>query len=96
MDTGSLQTQLKPLLVTLTRLRVYIFLAIVVLLYAYLGLRINTLRSAQPTTTTTAATNTLALPHIDPAAISKIEHLQANSQGVQTLFNQARGNPFSE
>jgi len=37
-----------------------------------------------------------ATPHVDPKVISQIQTLQDNSVNVQTLFNQARSNPFNE
>jgi hypothetical protein len=75
-----------------------IFVVFVALLYGFVLLRINSLGNEQPspdaiTTQVTAA----KVPHItpvDPTVIQQLQSLQDNSVSVQTLFDQARNNPF--
>ena len=57
-----------------------VFLLFVALLYGFVLLRINSLGNAQT--------------HIDQTVVNQLQSLQDNSVSVQTLFNQARNNPF--
>lgn len=96
MQIDDIQAQLKPVLTNFIRFRVPIFLAIVAVLYGFLIVRIDTLQHIQPSAAATVPSSQPAVPHIDPATVSKIEQLQNSSASVQTLFDQARQNPFSE
>lgn len=80
----------------LLRFRVVVFLAILAIVYAYLVWQINILGSVGPDQSVLSAQAGTSQPHIDPATITKIKQLQDNSVNVQTLFNQARQNPFQE
>jgi hypothetical protein len=72
-----------------------IFLVFVGLIYGYVLLRINTLRSAQPSDTAVSTQVQAAqIPHIDENVVKQLESLQDNSVSVQSLFDQARSNPF--
>ncbi len=74
-----------------------LFFVLVAIVYGFVILRINTLSSAQPSTgDITAQSKTSAVPKIDPKVINQIQSLKDNSTNVQTLFEQARGNPFQE
>lgn len=96
MQLDNLQAQLKPLITNFIRFRMPLFLAMVAVLYGFLIVRINALQHVQPSAIAAAPAAQPAIPHIDPATIQKIEQLQNNSASVQTLFDQARKNPFSE
>ena len=66
-------------------------------LYGFLLLRINTLSTAEPSVTDlTTQQQTASIPHVDPAVVKQLQSLQDNSTSVQSLFNQARDNPFEE
>ncbi len=91
------QIQLLRLWQTLTRMRVALFVLVVVVLYGFIVWRIQVLTVAQPDAAAIAeqahASNE---PHIDPALVSKIEQLKDTNVSVQALFDQARQNPFRE
>ena len=79
------------------RLRILLFLLLLVALYGFIGVRIRTLSNAQPTDTDIASkASATSKPYIDPTVISKVQQLQDNNVSVQTLFNDARQNPFRE
>ena len=63
--------------------------------YGFVLLRINVLSNAQPSQEAIDAQTTAApVPRIDPEVARQLEELEDNSVNVQTLFNQARNNPF--
>jgi len=72
-----------------------IFACLLLIIYGFLMYRINVLTSAGPDTSTSPA-KTARVPHIDPKLLDQLQSLQDNSTSVQTLFDQARDNPFQE
>jgi hypothetical protein len=72
------------------------FLLLVAALYGFLLLRITTLSNAQPDTTEISTEISKLTPHIDEKAAAQLQGLEDNSVNVQTLFNDARNNPFGE
>lgn len=79
------------------RYRIIIFVVLVVAVYGFLVYRINSLSNAQPSSQATSAqVNPIAGAHIDKATVAQLQQLQDNSVSVQTLFNNARNNPFQE
>jgi len=84
----------------LRKLRHYsplIFVAFVVLLYGFILLRVNSLSNQQPSAQAVSGQVKAAqIPHIDTSVVKQLQSLQDNSVSVQTLFNQARDNPFQE
>jgi hypothetical protein len=74
-----------------------IFLVFLLGVYSFLAWRVMTLNQVEPDQSIVAAKlKTAGVPHIDPDALSKIQQLQDNSVEVQSLFDQARSNPFQE
>jgi hypothetical protein len=72
-----------------------IFLVIVASLYGFLVLRINTLSAAAPSSDAVDSQVKAAnVPHIDPKVVRQLKSLQDHSVSVQTLFDEARSNPF--
>lgn len=72
----------------------FIFLA---LLYGGVMLRINTLNRQEPTEEAVAEKlQNTKRPKIDQDTINKIKELEDNSAEVQSLFKDARNNPFQE
>lgn len=71
------------------------FLLFLAAIYGFVLYRINTLANAEPTE---AATNQVIskTPHIDKTVVTQLENLKDNSVSVQTLFDDARDNPFHE
>jgi hypothetical protein len=72
-----------------------IFFLIVAALYGYIVWRINVYSNA-PASQSEVNAKVAAQPHIDPTVVQKMQALQNNSGNVQSLFNQARENPFQE
>jgi hypothetical protein len=75
------------------------FLAIVgiLLIYSFLVLRISTLSQAEPSEDQiTEQANTVKRLRIDQNAINKIEQLEDQNIAVQSLFEEARDNPFQD
>lgn len=67
------------------------------LIYAFLVLRINVLTNAQPSDDAIAEkANTVKRLKIDEESINKIQNLQDQNIGVQSLFESARDNPFQD
>ena len=72
-----------------------LFITFVALLYGFIVFRINSLSNAQPSPDSVSSQVKAAQgPHIDKAVVNQLESLQDNSVNVQTLFNDARSNPF--
>lgn len=72
-----------------------IFLVSVGLTYLFILFQINSLSSAQPSAD--AISNQVKgaqPPKIDKQLVHQLESLQDNSVSVQTLFEEARSNPF--
>lgn len=72
-----------------------IFFLFVATLYGYIVWRIDVYGNA-PASQSEVNAKVATQPHIDPQVVQKIQDLQNNSVNVQSLFNQARENPFQE
>lgn len=78
-------------------LKLVLLLVVVALAYCFIVLRGVQLNHASLNKAkSTSQSNNISNPQIDPAIINKINQLQDNSVNVQSLFNQARQNPFQE
>lgn len=73
-----------------------VFFVLVATVYGIVLLRITMLSNAQPDASAVSAQITELTPHIDKASAAKLKGLEDNSVNVQSLFNDARGNPFGE
>jgi hypothetical protein len=79
----------------LGRYRTVFFLAFVAVLYGILLLHINSLDNQQPSDqAVNSQVKAANVPRIDQAVVRQIQSLQDNSVSVQSLFDQARNNPF--
>lgn len=97
LDINQILRKLRPLARWLIRYRFIIGLVLVVGLYSWLVLEINVLTRLEPTDEQlTEKLQTIKRPKIDQDVVNKINQLQDNSVQVQTLFKQARDNPFQE
>lgn len=82
---------------TATKYRALIFFVVIASLYGFILWRINVLSSAPPSQADVAsAEQNTASPHVSDTVVQKLKSLQDNSVSVQTLFDQARNNPFNE
>jgi hypothetical protein len=73
-----------------------LFVLVAAALYGFLLLRIATLSNIQPDASSVSSEVSKLTPHIDQKAADQLQGLEDNSVNVQTLFNQARDNPFGE
>jgi len=79
----------------LRRYSLVLFIIFVGLVYGFLVLRINTLSNQKPTEEAiNKQVKAAKIPRIDKSVVKQLESLEDNSVNVQTLFNQARSNPF--
>jgi hypothetical protein len=77
------------------RFSLILFISFVALIYGFVIFRINSLSNAQPSSeSVTSQVKAAQVPHIDKSVVKQIESLHDNSVNVQTLFNEARSNPF--
>ena|SRR5687767_3747910 len=97
MNVKTLQNQLQQRWRSTLRLRILLFLILLVVLYGFIAWRISTLTNVQPDeTAVNSKLKMTSTPRIDQAVVDKIKRLEDNSVNVQTLFDQARQNPFRE
>jgi hypothetical protein len=73
-----------------------LFFVLIGLLYGFLLLRIGMLSNVQPDSSDVSKEISQLTPHIDQKAAAQLQGLEDNSVNVQTLFNDARNNPFGE
>jgi|SRR6185437_4232278 len=93
----SLQSAAAGLVHGIQRYAVVIFVLLVAVAYGIVLFRTYMLANAQPDDAAVSAqVKASATPHIDPTAVQQLQALQDNSVNVQSLFNQARDNPFQE
>jgi hypothetical protein len=95
---GNLSSITKPLNKLgkrIVRYEALLFFMLLAMIYSFIVYRINVLSSVAPDTSS-VSTASATQPHIDPTVVQKIQSLQDNSVSVQSLFDQARNNPFHE
>lgn len=73
---------------------VVVFLCIYVFLVQHIGKLINS--DVPPQTVTETSTKPISRLQFDKNAVDQMKQLEAQNIEVQTLFNQARQNPFTE
>jgi len=94
-DFRQLLRNLVRKIIFLKRYSMIIFIVFVVCLYGFVLIRVNSLSHAEPLATdVNQQIKAAAIPNIDQAVIKKLQSLQDNSVSVQSLFDQARSNPF--
>lgn len=97
LELKDLPAKLKPLLAKLNEYAVFVFIIVSLLCMSYLVFRINQLSKLEPSDTAlTEKLQTTPRPRVDEDLVRNIEKLRDESVQVQTLFEQARDNPFSE
>lgn len=97
IEVGNLTEQLKKVQRSFVRYRALLFFLFIAAVYGFIVYRINTLSNLEPDEAAVAqASQGPRQPRIDPATVEKLQDLQDNSQNVQSLFNEARQNPFQE
>lgn len=91
----ALLMRLKGPAAVLRQYSLVLFVTFVACIYGFVLLRINSLSSLQPPQSAVdTQVKAARIPHIDQDVVNKLESLEDNSVSVQTLFDQARNNPF--
>lgn len=95
LDLKRIGEHLGSTLRKLGRYRALIFFLLVASLYGFILWRINVYSNVSPDPNLENA-QIAAQPHISQTTVQKLQDLQNNSVSVQSLFNEARQNPFQE
>ena len=89
--------KITPLLEASKRYLSLIFILFFAGVYGFLVFRIDSLASSEPDeAAVTERLQSATRPQIDEEAVEKIKQLEAQNIQVQTLFEEARQNPFAE
>ena len=97
MNTQSLRNRLQQTLQPVLRMRLMLFILLLLALYGFIAWRISTLAAAEPDAAAVASkSSSTSKPNVDPTIVEKVEKLEDSSVNVQSLFNDARKNPFGE
>lgn len=97
LDTASFKKQLLHVAHVVNLYRSFIFFLVLTGIYGFIIWRINVLSAAPPSQADLdSAQQSVPRPKISDATVRKLQSLQDNSVRVQTLFNDARQNPFQE
>ena len=97
ININDLTKKILPIINKVRRYLIIIFIVIFALIYGFLVFRVNSLKRLEQTDEAlTEKLSATKRPKIDQADINKIQQLQDNSVEVQSLFKQARDNPFQE
>ncbi|MDB5163512.1 MAG: hypothetical protein JWS12_129 [Candidatus Saccharibacteria bacterium] len=97
MKLQQLLTKFKSTAIFFRKYATFMAFVIIILGYSFMVWRINVFTSKEPADADVQ--NKLAgtkRPVIDQKTVDKIQQLQGNNVQVQTLFKQARDNPFQE
>ena len=97
LDNSKLKKQLAPLVEAFRRYHVFLFIVAFLGTYAFLVMRISSLTQNEPTLTSgTSEVEAIKQLKVDQAAIDQILELEEQNIEVQSLFKEARNNPFTE
>lgn len=74
-----------------------VFVVFLVAIYGFLAFRITQLLAEEPDQAAVSAElRSVGIPKVDEDVVDKMQKLEDNSVSVQTLFDDARDNPFQE
>lgn len=97
IDKAAITTYANKALALLQTHALFLGIAVFGLLYAYIILQVTTLSNKEPDEAAVAKQyQTVPHPKVDKEVAKTIEGLESQNVNVQTIFNQARENPFSE
>lgn len=95
LDVAVLKSLGAKTVAKLSRYAAVLFIILIAGVYGFVVLRINTLSNAQPSQSEIdSQTTSTPVPRIDPKVADQLLKLEDNSVNVQSLFNEARNNPF--
>ena len=94
---SEIKEQVSEVVQLLNKNKLYIFILFVALTYGYIYIKMKSADSASPDIAQVQAiANPLAGTKINAQVVQQIQSLQNNSVNVQTLFQNARNNPFND
>ena len=97
LDTKKLLNALQPALELLQKYRNILVIVLAVGVFGFIFYRIGYFNSLEPTESQIEEKLlTVQRPKIDKSVVEKLEMLEHQNIQVQSLFNQARENPFRE
>lgn len=97
LDIKDITAKLQPLIAIVKRYVTFIFIIGLLFIAMFLVYRINQLNRLAPSEdAVTEKLQTVQRPRLEPDVLEKIEQLKDQNVEVQSLFDQARNNPFSE
>jgi hypothetical protein len=97
MNISKLTARLQPIIAYLKRYSVILFALFFLGMYGFLVYRINVLTNSEPDAAAVdESINTVKRLKIDQSSIDKMLQLEEENIEVQSLFQQARENPFTE
>lgn len=97
IDIKKITSKLGNVFQKIRKYSVFVFFVVILLIFSFLVFRINILARTEPSEdAVNEKLQTIKRPKIDQDSIDKLQALQDNSVEVQTLFQQARENPFHE
>lgn len=97
IDLKGFKSKLNKLIRTSKKHAIFGAIIFVLLVYILVVWKISQLATAEPTPEAEAAAMVSSnIPKVDKKAIEQIQALEQSNTQVQSLFNTARNNPFSE
>jgi hypothetical protein len=97
LDIKQLTTIVRNVLSGAQRYTSFIFIISILLIYAFLIVRISVLSQASPSEDAIAEqSNTIKRLKLDETSIVKIEQLEGQNVEVKSIFEKARDNPFQD
>jgi len=97
IDLKKVPTAIAPILAVCKRYLTFGFFVIVASLLGFLLFQVNSLTAQTPDEDlVTEKLQTVTRPRIDQATVNKIKQLEDQNLQVQSLFDEARNNPFDE
>lgn len=97
LDIKQLKTFLVKYLGKLQSYKTFIFIIAILLTYSFLVFRIDSLTRQEPSEDAVLEkANTVKRLRIDQEEIDKIQQLEDQNVGVQSIFESARDNPFRD
>lgn len=97
LDLNSITANLRQLPRKLQKYVIEIFAIFVLCIYGFLVYQINSLSNIEPNEDKILEEQQIIKrPQIDESAVTKIQQLEAENIAVQSLFKEARDNPFKD
>ncbi len=97
LELKDLPDKLAPVIRFVKQYMVFLFILVFLFIFGFFVFRINQYSRIEPSETAVEEKlQTVQRPRIDQAVLDKVEQLQDQNIQVQSLFDQARNNPFNE